>query len=86
MQVYPNPINDLSTIQYQIPEDSRMVLKILNNAGKVVDVLRDDQVSRGSYCDRFDCSNLQAGIYFANLHVEPLAGKSPFTLSKKIIL
>jgi len=86
MQVYPNPVYELSTVYYQIPEDSRMVLKIIDNAGKVVDVLRDDQVSRGSYSDRFDSSKLQAGIYFANLHVEPLTGNSPFTLTRKIIL
>ncbi len=79
-QNYPNPFNPSTTIEFSIPKESFVELKVFNVLGKEVATLVNENYSAGSYKSNFDASNLSSGIYFARIS----AGS--FMETKKMIL
>lgn len=68
-QNYPNPFDELTTIQFSIPNAGRTSLKIYDQTGRIVDQLMDKQTEAGSYQVEWNASaaNHKAGIYFYEL-------------------
>lgn len=66
-QNYPNPFNPTTTIQYQIPEMEKVVLKIYNILGQEVQTLVNEVQHPGMYQTTFDASRLASGVYFYRL-------------------
>ena len=66
-QNYPNPFNPSTTINYSIPKESMVQLKIFNILGQQVKTLVSENEASGIYTVRFDASNLSSGIYFYSL-------------------
>lgn len=60
-QNYPNPFNPETKINYQLPEESRVVIKIFNVTGQAVRLLVNDFEPAGFYEITWDGRN-QAGI------------------------
>ena len=79
-QNYPNPFNPSTTINYNIPENSYVTLKVYNMLGKEVSVLANEFKAAGYYQAKFNSNNLPSGIYFYTLNV----GK--FSETRKMIL
>jgi hypothetical protein len=80
IQNYPNPFNPITTIQYSIPEQSNVTLKVFDVLGNEVVALVNEEKDRGVYTVNFDAANLSSGIYFYKLQ----AGHSIQT--KKMLL
>ncbi len=83
-QNYPNPFNPSTTIQYELPVDSRVSLVIFNSLGEQVTTLVNELQGAGVYKFNFNADNLTSGIYFYRLHVE--GGERNFTQTQKMIL
>ena len=66
-QNYPNPFNPTTTINYQIPKDGRVTMKVFDILGREVKTLVDEFKPSGQYLVRFDASHLSSGIYFYSL-------------------
>jgi len=68
-QNYPNPFNPSTTIEYAVPENSFVTLKIYNVSGKEVASLVNSQLSAGNYSVLLnaDLYHLSSGIYFYKL-------------------
>jgi hypothetical protein len=66
-QNYPNPFNPTTTIQYAVPSQNKVTLKIYNILGQVVESLVDMQQGAGSYVVQFNASRLSTGVYFYEL-------------------
>jgi len=69
-QNFPNPFNPTTTINYQIPKDGNVSLKIYDVLGKEITILVNEEKRAGSYKVSFDTKrkeNLSSGIYFARL-------------------
>jgi hypothetical protein len=79
-QNYPNPFNPTTVINYQIPKDGFVSLKVYDLLGKEVKTLISGHKNPGSYSANFDASNLASGIYFYRLR----AGN--FISTKKMML
>ena len=79
-QNYPNPFNPSTSIQFRIPENSFVSLKIYNVLGKEVVTLMNEEKNAGSYEVNFNASSLSSGVYFYKLE----AGN--FTQTRKMVL
>jgi hypothetical protein len=66
-QNYPNPFNPVTKIDFAIPKNGLVTIKIYNILGKEVDVLVSKEFSAGAYSVDFDASKLSSGIYFYKL-------------------
>ena len=66
-QNYPNPFNPTTTIQYQLPERSNVILDVYNSNGQLVKSLIDKIQEPGLYQVNFDASNLPSGTYISKL-------------------
>lgn len=63
-QNYPNPSNPKSKIDYQVPFDGKVTLKIYDVIGREVVTLINEVKEAGYYTAEFDGSNLSSGVYF----------------------
>lgn len=79
-QNYPNPFNPITLIEFQIPEQGSVSLKVFDILGKEVATLINETKLAGTYKVEFDGSKLASGIYFYQLKV----GK--YIVAKKMIL
>jgi hypothetical protein len=79
-QNYPNPFNPTTTIRYQIPEPTFVIIKIYDILGNEIETLVKEEKIAGSYEIEFDGSALTSGIYYCRI----TAGN--FAQTKKMIL
>jgi len=61
---YPNPFNPSTKIQYSLPTNEFVSLKVYDIIGREVATLVNQQQSAGVYDVSFNASNLTSGIYF----------------------
>ncbi len=67
-QNYPNPFNPVTTINYQVPDQSSVRLEVFDMLGRKVATLVNKSISvPGEYSARFDASGLATGIYIYQL-------------------
>jgi hypothetical protein len=79
-QNYPNPFNPSTTIRYELPQKSRVVLKILNILGQEVVTLVDEVKQPDRYSVQWNAGNAATGVYFYRIQ----AGE--FVETKKLVL
>jgi hypothetical protein len=65
--IYPNPFNSTTTIEYTLPYASDVSLSLYNIHGQLVDVLLDGVMPVGSHIVVWDGHNVGAGVYFLKL-------------------
>jgi subtilisin family serine protease len=66
-QNYPNPFNPSTTIQYELPQASRIKLILYDILGNKVRTLIDDQVQSGIHFTELNAEGLASGVYLLNL-------------------
>ncbi len=79
-QNYPNPFNPTTIINYRIPVNTYVTLKVYDLLGNLVKTLVDNYQAQGEYSINFNAGNLASGVYFYRLQ----AGS--FTAAKKLLL
>jgi hypothetical protein len=79
-QNYPNPFNPSSIINYQLPIDSWITLKVYNLLGQEVATLVNGEQTAGYKSATFDGTKLSSGLYFYRL----TAGR--YVETKKLLL
>jgi len=84
-QNYPNPFNPSTKINFSIPSNGSVSLKVYNSLGQEINNLVDEQLSKGLYEVDFDGSNLNSGVYFYTIQYMSIEGKY-FTDTKKLLL
>ncbi len=65
---YPNPFNPTTKIDFAIPIESKVVIKVFDILGNEVAVLTNKNYEAGEYSITFDGSNLASGVYIYNIY------------------
>ena len=69
-QNYPNPFNPSTTMEFDLPKPSKVILKIYNILGEEVTTLLSASLLSGSYTYEWDASGLASGVYLYRLEAE----------------
>ena len=77
---YPNPFNPSTSIEYAVPNDGMVTLKVYDVLGREVANLVNEYMPSGRYKITWDASKMASGIYVYRM----TAGK--FTTSRKMLL
>lgn len=79
-QNYPNPFNPETEINFTLPENNFVTLKVYDVSGRLIKELVNDFRTAGNYSVNFNASGIPSGIYFYKLE------SGSFTDVKKMIL
>jgi len=79
-QNYPNPFNPSTNINYDLPFDSKVSIKIFDMSGREVASVVNEFKTAGFYTVNFNASALSSGVYFYIINADN------FTATKKMIL
>lgn len=63
-QNYPNPFNPTTTIEFTIPSENIVQIKVFNILGMEIATLLNEHKQVGKHQVEFDAANLSSGIYF----------------------
>ncbi len=63
-QNYPNPFNSSTKIEYQVPKDAFVNIKIFDITGRELNTIVNDVKEPGYYTALFDGSRFSSGVYF----------------------
>lgn len=86
-QNYPNPFNPTTTIEFSLPEDAIVTLKVYNMLGQeVATLINREELSYGPEYVSFDASSLSSGVYIYRLTAEGLETGSKTAIMKKMVL
>jgi hypothetical protein len=66
-QNYPNPLNPTTTLAFDVPNSSFVILKVFDLLGREVTRLVNEELKPGRRELRFDASRFPTGIYLARL-------------------
>lgn len=81
-QNYPNPFNPSTTLEYSIPEQSFVELKVYDILGHEVATLVNEQRAAGVYRADFKATNLPSGMYIARITANEFTQVVKMTLLK----
>ncbi|MDD5360910.1 MAG: T9SS type A sorting domain-containing protein [Ignavibacteria bacterium] len=73
-QNYPNPFNPVTTIGYEIPQDSKVTMKVYDITGKQITSLVNESQTAGYHTVKFDASGFSSGMYFYKIFVSGANG------------
>lgn len=85
-QNYPNPFNPLTTIDYQLPAASRVIMKVYDVLGREVETLIDERQEAGYKTVQLNADRVASGVYFYRLTAQPVTGGATFSQVKKLMV
>jgi pectin methylesterase-like acyl-CoA thioesterase len=80
MQNYPNPFNPVTTIPFNLPEQSDVLLTVYNILGQKVITLVNENLPAGRYRHAWEIRNLASGIYIYRLRA------NEFVQARKMVI
>ena len=77
IRIYPNPLKDITTFEYELQAPVMVSLLIFNHLGQQVAMLVNEQQDKGKHVFTWSAEGLPSGIYFYRLTAgrQSLTGK-----------
>lgn len=72
---YPNPFKDQTSLTFTLPIKSKVIIRIYDVVGNMVDILVADEVIPGTREVTWDARRFSDGIYFCTIYAESLDGQ-----------
>jgi hypothetical protein len=85
-QNFPNPFNPSTNIEYSLPDEARVSMKIYNSLGEEMAILVDGIQTAGYKSVTWDGSRLSSGLYFCRLTATSTVTNETFTQTKRMLL
>jgi len=70
LKVYPNPMNNKSTVSFTIINSGNVTLAIYDSKGRKLYTILDEKLASGNHKYQLDKNNLISGLYFISLLTE----------------
>jgi hypothetical protein len=83
-QNYPNPFNPTTKIDFDLPFDSKVSLKLYDMSGRELLTIVNEQKPAGYYTAQVNAGNLSSGAYFYRIIAEGNGQK--YIMTKKAVL
>ncbi|MEO8664033.1 MAG: YCF48-related protein [Ignavibacteria bacterium] len=83
-QNYPNPFNPVTKIDFEIPSDGNVKIKVYDAAGKLISSLIDEYKTAGFYSLSFNAVNFSSGVYFYRMEFSS-AGQTQHKVMKMLL-
>jgi len=83
---FPNPFSEKTTLEYGLPSESMVIMKVLDVVGNEVDVLVYQQQAAGQYKVTWDASNFTDGVYFCSIYAESVNNNDVAWKTVKMVL
>jgi hypothetical protein len=68
LQNYPNPFNPSTTIEFEIPKEDNVTIKLYDILGNEIRTLLSEIKKAGHYTLLLDASHLASGMYIYTMH------------------
>ena len=68
--IIPNPVADLTTLEYYVPKAGQVSLQVSTSDGKPLATLREELAEAGAYNYRWNTTKLSAGTYFCTFMLD----------------
>jgi hypothetical protein len=85
-QNYPNPFNPSTRIQYAVPSEGLVSIKVYDIFGREVAALVNEKRQRGYYEVEWTARTLSSGVYYYRLVVQGAEGQVRRELKKMILM
>ena len=85
-QNYPNPFNPSTNIKFNIPEESKVQIQIINVLGKVVADISNSVLPEGTYEKIWNASEFASGVYYISMRAESQVSENTYFKVLKILL
>jgi len=80
-QNYPNPFNPGTVVEFDIPQNAHVSIKIYNTLGQDVKTLVDQDMEAGNHKVEFTASGLASGVYFYQLRADSNSNQNQLYVS-----
>jgi hypothetical protein len=90
-QNYPNPFNPTTRIEFALPEESTIRLKVYNILGQEIATLANEQRPAGYFVAEWNATNnfgnkVSSGVYFYKMEANSVSGENSFQSLKKMLI
>lgn len=70
VRVHPNPVQRIATIEFDLPQDSQVVLGVYDTNGRLVKILLQEKRTAGKHTAEWDATDVSGGAYVYTLKTE----------------
>ncbi|MDF2450069.1 MAG: hypothetical protein K0R26_2573 [Bacteroidota bacterium] len=82
LAAFPNPANNEISINFSLNQSSKVEIEIYDVTGKIVNVIKMDNLASGKHSTKINTENLNSGVYLYSVKSENAKMFSKFTISK----
>jgi len=79
---YPNPFNESTKIRYNVPNPSKVIIKLFDSKGLELKTILNEEKNVGEYEYTFNSGNLPSGIYYYQVLMDNFKGAKKMIIIK----